>query len=258
MVIEYRIMLEGTSHPVIISDEPRALLAAQAAGRAIIGVEENEDSPRIPCAPYIIPGFQAVSEELAQMVLRRHLGLPWMIASTKRLVIREFVREDADHIPVEEYCEQENVFRSRELMSLYIEKQYGFYEYGTWALEEKEKGSLVGMAGVSNPRLSEEMEGLLGQAYPGQAATWLELGYHVFGPFRHRGYAREALAAIADYAHEVLDARLCALIDEKNQASRILAAGLGMECLMESDIQSWKGRLLYAECRISQPGKAGP
>ena len=38
MVIEYSIVLDGRSHPVVISDEPEALLAAKAAGRAIIGV----------------------------------------------------------------------------------------------------------------------------------------------------------------------------------------------------------------------------
>ena len=41
MVIEYSIVLDGRSHPVVISDEPEALLAAKAAGRAIIGVEGN-------------------------------------------------------------------------------------------------------------------------------------------------------------------------------------------------------------------------
>lgn len=258
MVIEYRIVLDGTSHPVIISDEPLALLTAQAAGRAIIGVEENEHSPRISFAPYIIPSFEDVGRELAELVLRRHLGLPWTIAVTKRLLVREFVKEDADLIPREEYGGQEKVFRSREMMALYIEKQYGFYEYGTWALTEKQSGLLVGMAGVSNPRLSPAFEKLLEQARPkppDRQMSWLELGYHVFAPFRRRGYAKEAAGAIASYAHEVLDSRLIALIDRKNKASRALAAGLGMECIKETGIQSWKGRLLYAEHWRSQPDR---
>lgn len=255
MVAEYRIVVEGRSYPVIISDEPEALLSARAAGRAVIGVEENENSPRISCAPYIITGFEDAGEELLRLVLRRHLGLPWIIASTRRLVIREFIKEDADSIPKEEYSRQESMFRCRELMDLYIKKQYGFYEYGTWALTEKETGVLIGMAGVSNPRLSAEMEGLLEQRHPDWRGVWLELGYHVFRPSRRRGYAGEALEAIADYAHEVLDARLCALIDEENQASRVLAEGLGMKCITETGIQSRKGRLLYAEHWTSRPDR---
>ena len=326
MVIEYSIVLDGRSHPVVISDEPEALLAAKAAGRAIIGVEGNGNKWNITCAHYIIPDFMSASRELAELVLRRHLGLPWTIGTTGRLLIREFVKEDAGRIPEEEYGVEEKVFRSPELLAHYIEKQYGFYEYGTWALEEKGSGALVGMAGVSNPRLPKDMEGMLsrfeaalsgtsdsgaalsgaidsGAALSGTSDSsaalsgasdsgpdkqgqepclpWLELGYHIFRPFRHMGYAREAAAAIRDYAHEVLGARLCAMIQTKNQASRAVAEGLGMECIggmdiigtgsRETDIigtgasrqditgtgiQSSEEPLLYAERWTSRPDKA--
>lgn len=316
MVIEYSIVLDGRSHPVVISDEPEALLAAKAAGRAIIGVEGNGNKWNITCAHYIIPDFMSASRELAELVLRRHLGLPWTIGTTGRLLIREFVKEDAGRIPEEEYGVEEKVFRSPELLAHYIEKQYGFYEYGTWALEEKGSGALVGMAGVSNPRLPKDMEGMLsrfeaalsgaidsgaalsgaidsgaalsGASYSGPdkqgqepCLPWLELGYHIFRPFRHMGYAREAAAAIRDYAHEVLGARLCAMIQTKNQASRAVAEGLGMECIggmdiigtgsSETDIigtgasrqditgtgiQSSEEPLLYAERWTSRPDKA--
>jgi RimJ/RimL family protein N-acetyltransferase len=248
----------------------------------------------------------SASRELAELVLRRHLGLPWTIGTTGRLLIREFVKEDAGRIPEEEYGVEEKVFRSPELLAHYIEKQYGFYEYGTWALEEKGSGALVGMAGVSNPRLPKDMEGMLsrfeaalsgaidsgaalsgaidsgaalsGASYSGPdkqgqepCLPWLELGYHIFRPFRRMGYAREAAAAIRDYAHEVLGARLCAMIQTKNQASRAVAEGLGMECIggmdiigtgssepdiIGTDIQSSEEPLLYAERWTSRPDKA--
>ncbi len=302
MVMEYNISLEGRSHPVVISDEPEALLAAKAAGRAIIGVENDGNKWNITCAHYIIPDFTSATRELAELVLRRHIGLPWIIGTTKRLIIREFVKDDAVRIPREEYGMEENVFRSPELMAHYIEKQYGFYEYGTWALEEKESGALVGMAGVSNPRLPKDLEemlrrfetglpgaglpgtglpgiglpgtglpgtGLPGTAFSGsedsgpdragqkQCLPWLELGYHIFRPFRRMGYAGEAVAAIRDYAHEVLEVRLCAMIQTKNQASRAVAEGLGMECISGTGIQSSEAPLLYAERWTSRTDKAG-
>lgn len=292
MVMEYNISLEGRSHPVVISDEPEALLAAKAAGRAIIGVENDGNKWNITCAHYIIPDFTSATRELAELVLRRHIGLPWIIGTTKRLIIREFVKSDAVRIPKEEYGMEENVFRSPELMAHYIEKQYGFYEYGTWALEEKESGALVGMAGVSNPRLPKDLEemlrrfetglpgtglpgtglpgtGLPGTAFSGsedpgpdragqkQCLPWLELGYHIFRPFRRMGYAGEAVAAIRDYAHEVLEVRLCAMIQTKKQASRAVAEGLGMECISGTGIQSSEAPLLYAERWTSRTDKAG-
>ena len=312
MVMEYNISLEGRSHPVVISDEPEALLAAKAAGRAIIGVENDGNKWNITCAHYIIPDFTSATRELAELVLRRHIGLPWIIGTTERLIIREFVKSDAVRIPKEEYGMEENVFRSPELMAHYIEKQYGFYEYGTWALEKKESGALVGMAGVSNPRLPKDLEemlrrfetglpgtglpgtglpgaglpgtglpgtglpgtglpgtGLPGTAFSGsedpgpdragqkQCLPWLELGYHIFRPFRRMGYAGEAVAAIRDYAHEVLEVRLCAMIQTKNQASRAVAAGLGMECISGTGIQSSEAPLLDAERWTSRTDKAG-
>ncbi len=107
--------------------------------------------------------------------------------TTERLIIREFVKDDAVRIPREEYGMEENVFRSPELMAHYIEKQYGFYEYGTWALEEKESGALVGMAGVSNPRLPKTWKkcsgglrlGFLGLGFPGTG--FLGLGFPGLG-----------------------------------------------------------------------------
>lgn len=283
MVIEYTIVLDGQSHPVIISDEPEALLAAKAAGRAIIGVEDDGNKWNMNWVPYVIPGFQDAGKELAELILRRHLGLPWIIAVTKRLMIREFVIEDAQHIPEEEYGTQESVFRTPGLLAHYIEKQYGFYEYGTWALTEKESGILVGMAGVSNPNLPEGMDRILEEiiraegaeredgpegpeaANPVQPKPWLELGYHIFRPYRRMGYGTEAAAAVMDYAHEVLDARLCALIDIKNQASRLLAENLGMRCVSNRvleehitgiDTQSSQGQLLYVESLLSRPDRA--
>lgn len=283
MVIEYTIVLDGQSHPVIISDEPEALLAAKAAGRAIIGVEDDGNKWNMNWVPYVIPGFQDAGKELAELILRRHLGLPWIIAVTKRLMIREFVIEDAQHIPEEEYGTQESVFRTPGLLAHYIEKQYGFYEYGTWALTEKESGILVGMAGVSNPNLPEGMDRILEEiiraegagredgpegpeaANPVQPKPWLELGYHIFRPYRRMGYGTEAAAAVMDYAHEVLDARLCALIDIKNQASRLLAENLGMRCVTNrvleehitgTDTQSSQGQLLYVESLLSRPDRA--
>lgn len=216
MVIEHRIQLDGVSHSVTISDEPEALLVAQAAERAIIGVQGDGNEWYLRGVSYVISGLKSASRGLVQLILRRHLGLSWPTASTGRLVTREFVEGDTSHIPEGEYGTQEDVLRSRELLALYIDRQYRFYEYKTWALTEKKTDVLVGMVGASNPRFPEKMEGLLYQSDSDQTVSWLELGYHTFRPRRRRGCETEAVSAIMDYAHKVLDVKLRALIDEKS------------------------------------------
>ena len=249
MVAERSISLDGKTCTAVISDEPEALLAAKAAGRAVVGVErEGADIWDIKGIPYVIPDIKDATDELLELVIRRHLGLPWNICRTSRLLIRELTADDAGYIPEEEYGPQEAIFRSRETLELYRRYQYGFYEYGTWALVRRKDQVLVGLAGVSNPRLAGEMEDCLDSL--GQSVPWLELGYHIFLPYRQMGYCAEAVSAIAGYSHEVLQVRLCALIRRENQASRKVAEGLGMTCLMETDTQSSEWQLLYGESPV--------
>ena len=82
MVREIEVLAEEVRHTVIISDAPWALLAAKAAGRAVIGVEPGEEaegeagqrlaSAPLPIAPelarYIVPGWEYVTEELAELL----------------------------------------------------------------------------------------------------------------------------------------------------------------------------------------------
>lgn len=267
MVIERGITIEGKDYIAVISDENQALLAAQAAGRAVVGVEGGCGGDwSMKEAPYVVPSFDDATEELLELVVRRYLGLPWHIGRTRRLLVRELVKEDALLIPEEEYGAEEALFRSPEMLELYRKNQYGFYEYGTWALVRREDGALAGLAGVTNPSLPDEMETCLkglaedmsGAGQPLWTCPWLELGYHIFRPWRRRGYAAEAARAIAAYSHEVLGARLCALVHRDNQASRRVAEGLGMKCVMEIDTGSSGARLLYAESPVPLPDKAGP
>ena len=104
MVTERSICLDGKTCTAVISDEPEALLAAKAAGRAVVGVEsERTGIWELKGIPYVIPDFEDATDELLDLVIRRHLGLPWNICRTDRLLIRELTADDACHIPEDEY-----------------------------------------------------------------------------------------------------------------------------------------------------------
>lgn len=268
MIQERRIWIEGTEYRLLISDEPQALLAAQAAGRAVLGVEDPAaEKWTMRGIPYVVPGWEEITEELEEMVLRRRLGFPWIIAASDRLTIREFVKADAGQIPVEECTLEEEHFRSEEAMEQYIRNQYAFYEYGIWALVEKEDSKLIGMAGVTAPG-EKIFRNFKLEPLPFQE-QWLELGYHIFEPYRGKGYAKEAAAMVRSYAHDVLSARLIAVIHEKNQASRAVAESLKMKLIPErdpgcaaailpqngTDTQWQNEHLLYGECCLSLPDR---
>ena len=200
MTEERTVWLEGKPYTVVLSDEKEALLAAQAVGRAVVGVEKRwrigeETDPADPAAPeqrhfflpsdYVVESPDDADERFLERVLRRHLGLPWIVAETRRLLIREFTVSDAADVLQEDGDrETDRIFYTPERLEAYIRYQYGFYEYGIWALIDKRSGRLIGKAGVS-------------AAEEGQK-DGLELGYHIFTPYRGQGYAAEACRGILD------------------------------------------------------------
>lgn len=199
MTEERIVWLEGKPYTVVLSDEKEALLAAQAAGRAVVGVEKRrrtgeEMDPTQPAeseqhfflpSDYVVESPDDADERFLERVLRRHLGLPWNIAETRRLLIREFTVSDAADVLREDGDrEADRIFYIPERLEAYISHQYGFYEYGIWALIDKERGRLIGKAGVITAEEGSK-EGL-------------ELGYHIFTPYRGQGYATEACRGILD------------------------------------------------------------
>ncbi|HEV2854925.1 MAG TPA: GNAT family N-acetyltransferase [Thermoanaerobaculia bacterium] len=90
---------------------------------------------------------------------------------------------------------------------------------GTWALEQKETGTFLGMVGFSEP-----------EGWPGCELAWT-LARRWWG----HGYATEGVRAALDYAFTVLKKdRVISLIHPENQASIRVAERLG---------QSLQGRI---------------
>lgn len=239
MTQEYTIWVENKAYPVVVSDEREALLAAKAAGRVFVAlypeeISEGEQGSEILWDAEYLAAPDAICPEYLERIVRRHIGMPWIIAKTDRLTIREFTSDDITQMPEESdvwYTEEERtadrIFYDKDKLESYIKSQYRFYEYGIWAVVRKADGMIVGKAGLTNPE--EPVQKLSENKMTQEEEEYLELGYHIFRPYRRQGYAEEACRAILHYAKEELCCSVCARVAKENAASIRLLKKLGVD-----------------------------
>ncbi|MGI5946824.1 MAG: GNAT family N-acetyltransferase [Lachnospiraceae bacterium] len=227
--------MSGQLYKVCISDEPEALLAAKAAGRAVLGVGERCASS-CPWITTFLRSWEDAGEKeldtIAERLVRREKKLPWKICETKRLLIREASAGDFEALLpfqnelTEGISEEKNIqaFETREALESYVSCQYGFFEYGLWVLEEKKSGRLVGAAGVWNP--DDSVCRMLKSAGE-NPEEYLEMGYQIFSPYQRRGLAKEACQAVMAYTDWELECKVCLQVSPDNLPSLRLAESLG-------------------------------
>ena len=241
MTITCQISCIGQLYDMILSDEKEALLAAKAAGRASVGLTHGNDI-WLPC-DYAAEEAEDLTEEDLLRILQRKLALPWKIAETPRLLLRELTAEDRLCLPAEEdESPAEQALREEGYFLDYIRHQYAFYEYGLWAVTKKDSGRLIGLAGAFPAGISPAFPVT---ADPGDSFP-AELGYHIFRPWRQKGYGTEAVRAVLSYMHAHFDCRLYARIAPDNPASLRLIRALSFHPLPAGSEES-EGLLLFAE-----------
>ncbi|MCD8222477.1 MAG: GNAT family N-acetyltransferase [Clostridiales bacterium] len=278
MTYEKVILIDGAEYPVTISDDPETLLAAETAGRVIIGLQQKDDCQlRLP-ADYIIEvphvsergtgdenGEDAAGDHSREdwpddtwleRVVRRKYGLPWEIARTERLVIREFTVADLPWVIRDpEDTGEDQIFQDAVSLKAYIQSQYMFFECGMWALIRQSDGQLIGMAGV----VPEEFEEDLGEKtdkeqwkkectekeYAEKTETEkpvYELGYHIYTPYRRQGYAKEACLRLLKLVKEEYGGQAVAYVWPDNIASVSLLESIGFRVHQRC---SGSGKLRY-------------
>ena len=211
MTRQHELLIDGNLYGITVSDEREALLTAKAVGRAFVAVGDEMFSGI--GVEYAVESFEAVDEKYLERVLRRHLGLPWNIIESDRVLIRELTPEDYKFV-----INEENAFSDEEQYLAYLNSQYRFYEYGLWGIERREDGILVGTAGVWNYEPKRTGNNRVKIREPQNVWRWnkknpeketaedfvlqLELGYRTFAPYRRNGYAEEACKLIFSYVGE--------------------------------------------------------
>lgn len=220
---EFAVFVEKEEYAVLFSDEREALLAAKAAGRAVLGLWDRKHPEKIPPEiPYLVEEEAQVTREFLERLVRRHINLPWVIAETRRLRIREFIPEDWESLALTfgaNFREEKGqtfaggecpaVFADAGAFLSYIRCQYRFYEYGIWAVEKKESRELIGGCGFWDGEEGEP-----------------EIGYWIGPAFWRKGYGSEAVRAVLACVEELGKIPIYAQIREENFPSRKLAEKL--------------------------------
>lgn len=176
---------------------------------------------------WILLSFESVDFSYLWKVHHRFHEIPLYILETKRTVVREFSMGDMDDLyklyegaHMTDYMEPLYEREKEEAYEAnYIEKVYGFYDYGMWLVFHKETKELIGRAGVESRGGLEHSSRRVDDDYRNDPDT-VELGYAIKEEYQNQGYATEVCEAILNYTFHVLKKkRVYAQVDEKNLAS---------------------------------------
>ena len=262
----------ASKHTLFLCDTGEDLRAFQQKGFYAVGYAHAENaSEHFPGASYIIQEPDLVDIDSYVKIYEREAGLPWTILRTPRCLVREFTVDDLDGIyalydgQARQYLEPPSADRAREreVLEAYIDRIYGLYGFGHWAVlaldpeknpqksPEREPetnpekdlerdpeqtapgtfrplpvrpGTLIGRIGFSAVTSEREAEA----SALGVGDIDADFGFLVSASCRGTGAAEEVCSAILRYGFEELGfSRVTADADPLNRASIRLLEKLG-------------------------------
>lgn len=178
---------------------------------------------------YLITNPEELDDDYYIKIWQRFMGLPWHILNTERCIIREMSASDVRDL-YEVYADSsitrytEPLFPDYEdeleYTKNYIDNVYSYFGFGTWVIESRETGHIIGRAGFNyRPGYDEP-----------------ELGYVIAVPYQNQGYAYEVCSAIIPYMKEEFDIdRISAFSSTENEPSLRLLSKLGFAVQTEAE-----------------------
>jgi len=217
---------------IVIASDRKILQALAESGWKCVGYVEtgSQSMDLFGCCKYVIEGWEGIGFSYINRVYCRLAGIPLLIATTEHLIIRELVQEDVSRLC--KICGQESVRafisdiggdlqEEEKKHRAYIEQAYRFYDYGYWGVYDRQTGELIGRCGIQDNVIDKTAE--------------VELGYLLAEEQRGKGYAKEAVNAVLEYAfNDLLLTRVVARVAPENTASLHVVRSCGM--LWEKDI----------------------
>ena len=199
----------------------RQLLEENA--NVLIWLHEDNRDKNFGFAPHAIEIIEEMDFTYLERIYQRFQKLPWSIAETKRCLIREMTEEDLDAVyeiyagkSITKYMEglYENREEELEYTRSYIQNAYNFWGYGTWIIERKADGKVIGRVGFNLRDGFEDPE----------------LGFVIMEEEQKKGYAFECCEIVLKIGKEDYEfEKVQALVKEGNEASINLCKKLGFK-----------------------------
>jgi len=168
---------------------------------------------------FVIEGFEEVSADFMIKAWKRINRLPILITESKRLLIKEFSYENIESVI--DIMEEPHIIKyipdgrdnralRKEKLVSYIENVYKFYDFGMWGVFLKETEELIGSVSIDLKETTGKPE--------------YELGFFVKKDFLGKGYMKEAVILVTEYAHKISGIKkLISITSTKNrEAIRLL------------------------------------
>lgn len=171
-----------------------------------------------------------------------------IVIETERLILREFIPEDAagiyelDSNPAVHSFLGNNPLTERTQADEVVDficRQYEEYGIGRWAVTEKASGRFIGWAGLK--WITEPINGRV---------KYHDLGYRFIQKYWGKGYATEAARASLAYGFEELKLkRIFACVDVGNKASIRVLEKIGMRRKEQFDWEEGVPNFFYSITR---------
>ena len=221
---------------LLLCGDARLLSRMAAEGFYVTGYANADNAgEHFSGVPYIVQEPDLVDPDSYIKIYQRAAGLPWTILRTEHCLVREFTLDDLDGI-YSLYDDQARRFleppsedraREKEILRAYIDRIYGLYGFGHWAvtaLNMSGTQKLIGRVGFAAITAEQELEA----REMGISCPDADFGFLISRQCRGKGIAYEVCRALIRYGFEELGfARIRADAKPGNAASLRLLHRLG-------------------------------
>lgn len=188
---------------------------------------------------FVLNPFEAECDYYLK-IWQRLRNIPWVIARTKSLILRETVEDDID-IFAKFYNNPEmtrytdavynDVEKEKEYLKEYRRSVYEMNGFGIWTVVRRSDNSVIGRAGFS-----------IRAGFDGA-----EIGYAIAPEYLNHGYATEAIGECIALAKEMRLEPIHAFVAAPNEASKRVLEKCGMHStkelvwgIMDSPLERWE------------------